>query len=208
MASAKPTRDKTGKKAGRKIASHKTADAAGANRRRFDRRDTHIVAQLDYEGKSVSGMVTNLSLEGCLFAPRLEIPVGGRVKLKLAGETKPVPATVKAVSDLGVHCLLHAGGATLGRLSVEVDDMALLMLSAGRPHAVEPVAALPAAQKPAAKKPAARKPAAKKKTAKKKTVKKKAMPRPATKKTAVKKKPAAPKKKAAKKKAAAPARRR
>lgn len=162
----------------------------GANRRRFDRRDTHIVAQLIYNDMPVDGMVTNLSLEGCLFAPRLGIPVGERIKLKLAGEHKAVPATVKAVSDLGVHCLLHAGGATLGRLSVEVDDMALLMLNASRPHVVDP-APEPPARKPTVKKKAAKKKAAA--PAKKKTAKKTAV-RKAVKKAAAKKKPAAKKK--------------
>lgn len=112
--------------------------AAPANRRRFDRRDTRITARLDHAGGSIEGTVTNLSLEGCLFAPKLDLKPGSRIKLKLANEAKPVAATVKAVSDLGVHCLLHAGGVTLGRLSADLDDMALLMLSAGRPHDVTP----------------------------------------------------------------------
>lgn len=184
MASVK---QKTGKQKTQKAGAEK----GGSNRRRFHRRDTHIVAQLNYNDMPVDGMVTNLSLEGCLFAPRLDIPVGERVKLKLAGENKAVPATVKAVSELGVHCLLHAGGATLGRLSVEVDDMALLMLNASRPHVVEPAPKLPTA------KPVRKKKAAKKKTAppaKKKAVKK-----------AVKKKPVTKKKAATKRKAAKPA---
>lgn len=105
----------------------------GRNRRRFDRRDTKIVARLDHPGGQIEGTVTNLSLEGCLFSPVIDLPVGSRVKLRLAGE-KPVSATVKGVSARGVHCLLHAGGVTLGRLSADLDDMALLMLSAGRPH--------------------------------------------------------------------------
>lgn len=193
MASAKQGRGKASKKAAGQGKAKATADKGGANRRRFDRRDTHIVAQLEHNGALMSGMVTNLSLEGCLFAPRLEIPVGARVKLKLAGENKAVPATVKAVSDLGVHCLLHAGGATLGRLSVEVDDMALLMLNAGRPHAVQP-RAVPAAKTAGAKTAGAKKKATKKKAVvkkkaaavkptapKKKTVKKKAAKKPATK---------------------------
>ncbi|MCW0232993.1 MAG: PilZ domain-containing protein [Ferrovibrio sp.] len=183
MASAKQGRGKAGKKTVGQSKAKTTADKGDANRRRFDRRDTHIVAQIEHDGALVSGMVTNLSLEGCLFAPRLEIPVGARVKLKLAGENKSVPATVKGVSDLGVHCLLHAGGATLGRLSVEVDDMALLMLNAGRPHAVPP-RAVPAAKAARTKKKitkkkiivkkkaAAAKPAATKKKAAKKAVKK------------------------------------
>jgi hypothetical protein len=194
------------------MASAKQSGKAGkaadknSNRRKFDRRDTDIVAQLNHDGHLVNGVVTNLSLEGCLFAPRLDIPVGARVKLKLAGEHKAVPATVKGVSDLGVHCLLHAGGATLGRLSVEVDDMALLMLNASRPHVVEPV--MPAAQKkPAAKKQAApKKPATKKKIVKKKATKKAvvAKTKAPVKKTAAKKPPAKKPvvKKAAKKKAA------
>lgn len=196
MASVK---QKTGKQQTQKAGPEKD----DSNRRRFHRRDTHIVAQLNYNGMPVDGMVTNLSLEGCLFAPRLDIPVGERVKLKLAGEDKAVPATVKAVSELGVHCLLHAGGATLGRLSVAVDDMALLMLNASRPHVVEPAPALPAA----AAKPARKKTVKKivKKKAAKKAVKKSAAPAkkkaaPAKKKAVVKKKPAA-KRKATKKSA-------
>lgn len=185
-AQQKPGKQKTGQqkqqKAGSAGGGTSGNDKSGANRRRFDRRDTHIVAQLSYNDMPVDGVVTNLSLEGCLFSPRIDIPVGGRVKLKLAGENKAVPATVKAVSDLGVHCLLHAGGATLGRLSVEVDDMALLMLNASRPHVVEPATA---AAKPAKKKavktaaPARKKPAPKKKAiAKKKpAAKKKATPK-------------------------------
>lgn len=220
MASAQK---KTGKQKNEGTSSDKASnDKSGANRRRFDRRDTHIVAQLTYGDMTLDGMVTNLSLEGCLFAPRLDIAVGERVKLKLAGEHKAVPATVKAVSDLGVHCLLHAGGATLGRLSVEVDDMALLMLNASRPHVVEPAPALPKAAAKPAKKKAVKKKAVKKKAAKKaaaapakkKTAKKavkKAAPtrkkpapkkQPAVKKAAVKKKIAVKKKPATKKKVA------
>lgn len=180
-------RRKTGKqkkqKTARAAAGAASAGKDGANRRRFDRRDTRIVAQLTYDSVPIEGTVTNLSLEGCLFTPRIDIPVGGRVKLKLAGENKAVPATVKAVSDLGVHCLLHAGGATLGRLSVEVDDMALLMLNASRPHVVEPAAKPAAKKKPAGRKAA--RPAPKGKAAPKtKTAAKK---KPAAKKTAAKK---------------------
>lgn len=191
MASAK---QKTGKQKNQGAGAEKD----GANRRRFDRRDTHIVAQLNYDDMSVDGMVTNLSLEGCLFAPRIDIPVGGRVKLKLAGEHKAVPATVKAVSELGVHCLLHAGGATLGRLSVEVDDMALLMLNASRPHVVVPgkPAAKKTVKKKAAKKAAKAAPKTKAAAKKKAVTKKKAT----TKKKPVVKKPVV-KKKAAKKSA-------
>lgn len=167
-------------------------DKGGANRRRFDRRDTHIVAQLTYDGVPVEGTVTNLSLEGCLFTPRIDIPVGGRVKLKLAGESKAVPATVKAVSDLGVHCLLHAGGATLGRLSAEVDDMALLMLNASRPHVIEPAAKKKPATRTAAKKKAVKKAAAPARKAAPKKAATKA--RPATRKTPAARKTAAPKK--------------
>ena len=193
-----PAKQETGKQKNEKASKEKD----GANRRRFDRRDTHIVAQLIYNDMPVDGMVTNLSLEGCLFAPRLDIPVGGRIKLKLAGEHKAVPATVKAVSDLGVHCLLHAGGATLGRLSVAVDDMALLMLNASRPHVVEPAPKPPAAKAGPAKK---KKKAAKKKAAapaRKKAVKKKAAKAmPAKKKAAPKKKSGTKKKAVVKKKA-------
>jgi hypothetical protein len=110
--------------------------APADNRRRFDRRETQIAAELDHAGKKTMGAVTNLSLQGCLFAPPLKLKPGTRVKLKLSGESKPVGATVKAVSEQGVHCLLHAGGATLSRLSTDLDDMALLMLSAGRPTSV------------------------------------------------------------------------
>lgn len=115
-----------------KSAGESAADD-GRNRRRFDRRNTRINAKLDHPGGQVEGTVTNLSLEGCLFSPLIDLPVGSRIKLHLAGE-KPVAATVKGVSERGVHCLLHAGGVTLGRLSVDLDDMALLMLNAGRPH--------------------------------------------------------------------------
>ncbi|MBS4044904.1 MAG: PilZ domain-containing protein [Alphaproteobacteria bacterium] len=194
MASAQK---KTGKQKNERTSSDKASnDKSGANRRRFDRRDTHIVAQLTYGDMTLDGMVTNLSLEGCLFAPRLDIAVGERVKLKLAGEHKAVPATVKAVSDLGVHCLLHAGGATLGRLSVEVDDMALLMLNASRPHVVEPAPALPTKKKTVKKKAAKKKAAA---PARKKTAKK-AVKTGAKKKAAPAKKKVAPKKKAVTKK--------
>lgn len=187
-AQQKPGKQKSGQQKSTTSGTGKAEqDKGGANRRRFDRRDTRIVAQLTYDGVPVEGTVTNLSLEGCLFTPRIDIPVGGRVKLKLAGESKAVPATVKAVSDLGVHCLLHAGGATLGRLSAEVDDMALLMLNASRPHVIEPAAKPAAKKKPAGKKAA--RPAPKGKAA------------PKTKKTVAKKKPAA-KKTAAKKPAA------
>ncbi len=129
----------------------KTAAKTPDNRRRFDRRDTQIAAQLQHTGGRIDGAVTNLSLQGCLFTPRVALPVGTRIKLKLSGESKPVAATVKAVSARGVHCLLHAGGATLSRLSTDLDDMALLMLSAGRP-----TTSLAAAAKPRAKKNAAR----------------------------------------------------
>lgn len=207
-AQQKPGKQKTGQqkqqKAGSAGGGTTGNDKGGANRRRFDRRDTHIVAQLSYNDMPVDGVVTNLSLEGCLFSPRIDIPVGERVKLKLAGENKAVPATVKAVSDLGVHCLLHAGGATLGRLSVEVDDMALLMLNASRPHVVEPatVAAKPAKKKIVKKAAAA--PAQKnaaKKAAKKKVKKAAKTAAPARKKPTPKKKAIAKKKPAAKKKA-------
>lgn len=113
------------------------------NRRRFDRRNTRIQAELDHDGALTKGTVTNLSLAGCLFEPQIKIAVGSRVKLKLAGETKPVAATVKGVTEQGVHCLLHAGGVTLGRLSADLDDMALLMLNAGRPHDITPPALAP-----------------------------------------------------------------
>jgi hypothetical protein len=189
MASAKKKSGATSTEtAGSNASDPANADKGGANRRKFHRRDTHIVAQLTHNGVPVDGMVTNLSLEGCLFTPRLTIPVGDKVKLKLAGENKAVTATVKAVSDLGVHCLLHAGGATLGRLSVEVDDMALLMLNASRPHVVEP-AAMPVAARSVRKKAAA-----KTKTAKK-AVKKKAAPKkPTAPRKAAPKKPSASKK--------------
>ena len=142
-------RAKTGtaaKKAGGRKPAAKTPD----NRRRFDRRDTQIAAQLQHAGGKVEGAVTNLSLQGCLFAPKVALPLGTRIKLKLSGESKPVPATVKAVSAQGVHCLLHAGGATLSRLSTDLDDLALLMLSAGRPT----TATTSAARSGSTKKPA------------------------------------------------------
>src|SRR3546814_12612418 len=114
-----------------------TADTAaeteqdGRNRRRFDRRDTKIVARLDHPGGQLEGTVTNLSLEGCLFFPVIDLPVGSRVKLRLAGE-KPVSATVKGVSERGVHCLLHAGGVTLGRLRSEERRVGKGCVSTGR----------------------------------------------------------------------------
>ena len=130
MAAAKKTPADTAAQS----ASAADAEAAARNRRRFDRRDTRIDARLEHAGGQVDGTVTNLSLEGCLFSPVIDLPVGSRIKLRLAGEKKPVAATVKGISERGVHCLLHAGGVTLGRLSADLDDMALLMLSAGRPH--------------------------------------------------------------------------
>jgi hypothetical protein len=117
-------------------AKAKVVIAETANRRRFQRRETHINARLDYNDRRIDGMVTNLSLQGCLFTPRVPVPVGTRVKLHLHGEANAVAATVKAVTSQGVHCLLHAGGATLSRLSADLDDLALLMLDAGRPHEV------------------------------------------------------------------------
>lgn len=192
-AQQKPGKQKSGQQKSTTSGTGKAEqDKGGANRRRFDRRDTRIVAQLTYDGVPVEGTVTNLSLEGCLFTPRIDIPVGGRVKLKLAGESKAVPATVKAVSDLGVHCLLHAGGATLGRLSAEVDDMALLMLNASRPHVIEPAAKKRPAIKTAAKKKAVKKAAAPARTAAPKKAASKA--RQATRKTPAARKTAASKK--------------
>lgn len=141
MASAKTTSAKSADTASDTPAAGDASADSGRNRRRFDRRDTRIIAKLDYAGGTAEGTVTNLSLEGCLFSPVIDLPVGSRVKLRLAGE-KPVAATVKGVSERGVHCLLHAGGVTLGRLSADLDDMALLMLNAGRPHQ-------PAKKKPA-----------------------------------------------------------
>ena len=129
MAAAKKTPADTGPHS----ASAADDEAAARNRRRFDRRNTRINARLEHAGGQAEGTVTNLSLEGCLFAPVIDLPVGSRIKLLLAGE-KPVAATVKGISERGVHCLLHAGGVTLGRLSADLDDMALLMLNAGRPH--------------------------------------------------------------------------
>lgn len=152
---AKSSSTKTGTRAGttaKKAAPRKPAAKAPDNRRRFDRRDTQIDAQLEHAGGKVGGAVTNLSLQGCLFAPKVALPVGARVKLRLSGESKPVAATVKAVSAQGVHCLLHAGGATLSRLSTDLDDMALLMLSAGRPTTLTaPAAKGKAVAKPARK---------------------------------------------------------
>lgn len=132
-----PVKKATARKA---TAKKTTVKKATVNRRRFDRRDTRIAAKLEHAGGLTEGTVTNLSLEGCLFAPRIDLKPNSRIKLYLASEKNSVAATVKAVSDLGVHCLMHAGGATLGRLSTDLDDMALLMLSAGRPHVVAPKA--------------------------------------------------------------------
>lgn len=134
---AKKTPAKQSKAATSKPGISKPAGDA-SNRRRFDRRDTRIKASLIHANGTVAGTVTNLSLQGCLFEPQVPLPIGSRVKLHLAGET-PVSATVKGVSGLGVHCLLHAGGVTLGRLTADLDDMAILMLNAGRPHTPDSV---------------------------------------------------------------------
>ncbi|MFN4276978.1 MAG: PilZ domain-containing protein [Ferrovibrio sp.] len=140
-AKAKPKTAGKIKSAAKKTPAKKAAaKKATVNRRRFDRRDTRIAARLEHAGGVTEGTVTNLSLEGCLFAPRIDLKPNSRIKLYLASEKNSVAATVKAVSELGVHCLMHAGGVTLGRLSTDLDDMALLMLRAGRPHVVTPKA--------------------------------------------------------------------
>lgn len=166
---------------------------SGKNRRRFDRRDTAIAARAEAAGTAHAGTVTNLSIDGCLFSPPLPLAPGSRFKLWLAGESKPLPASVVTVSDRGLHCRLHAAASRLAQASAELDDMALLLLNASRPSHIVPV------ENPATAKPGLKKPAAKAKKAAPKgnaTAKKKLVKKAPVKRVPVKKK-AAPKKKAA-----------
>ena len=163
--------------------------ADGANRRRFDRRDTAIPAWLSLAGKRFDGHVTNLSLDGCLFNPAPDLAVGEKVKIWLSGRDSPVNGKVVMRSERGLHCRLSVAAPALARMSAELDDMALLLLGATRTSFSEPALPLPVAK--------SKKPAAKKQPAKKSPTKKPATKKPAAKKAAVKK---AAKKKSAKKK--------
>ncbi len=152
-------------------ASEKTE---GANRRRFDRRDTAIPAWLSHAGKRFDGHVTNLSLDGCLFnpAPNLSAPglaVGEKVKIWLSDRDSPVSGKVVMRSERGLHCRLSVAAPALARMSAELDDMALLLLGATRTNFSELSPSLPAGKsaRPAAKKPAVKKSPAKKSPAKK-----------------------------------------
>jgi hypothetical protein len=174
------------------------AKDSGANRRKFERRDTSIPAKLEHEGQVYAGHVDNLSLDGCLFNPAPALAAGARVKLSLADDPKTLPASVVMTSARGLHCRLHAAAARLVTVSTQVDDMALLLLTASRPASLLPAEPAPAPKKKTAKKKAAKKAvkkAAKKapkkiaKKAAKKSVKKKAAKKSVKK--AAKKKPAA-----------------
>lgn len=149
----------------------------GQNRRRFDRRDTAIAARAEAGGTAHAGTVTNLSIDGCLFAPPLPLAPGSRFKLWLAGEAKPLPASVVTVSERGMHCRLHAAAARLAQASAELDDMALLLLNASRPSHIVPAESppTPGRGKAAADKASKGKAPVKKKAAKKKAPVKKAV---------------------------------
>lgn len=121
-----------------------------ANRRLFDRRDTAIAAKLDHGGVLHDGKVENLSLTGFLFNPALDIASETKVKLWLADRAKPLSATVVGSSPRGLHGRLHIAAPRLAQLSVEVDDMALLLINAARPPALAPAPA-PVPAKPKAK---------------------------------------------------------
>ncbi|WP_430396838.1 PilZ domain-containing protein [Ferrovibrio sp.] len=159
--------------------------AQAANRRLFDRRDTAIAAKLDHGGVLHDGKVENLSLTGFLFNPALDIASETKVKLWLADRAKPLSATVVGSSPRGLHGRLHIATPRLAQLSVEVDDMALLLINAARPPA------LAAAPAPAPAKPKA-------KTKAKAKVKTKPKPAPKTKAKAKVKAKAQPKAKAKK----------
>lgn len=170
----------------------------GANRRKFERRDTSIPAKLEHDGRLYSGRVDNLSLDGCLFNPAPALAAGARVKLRLADDPKPLPASVVMTSQRGLHCRLHAAAARLVTVSTQVDDMALLLLTASRPASLMPIAAeasAPPEPKSKTATKAARKTVKKKvagkaaKKAVKKGIKKQTARKPARK-AAAKKKPA------------------
>lgn len=156
--------------------SAKAKAGQASNRRLFDRRDTAIAARLEHGGKLHDGKVDNLSLTGFLFNPALDIPSETKVKLWLADRAKPLSATVVGSSPRGLHGRLHIATPRLAQLSVEVDDMALLLINAARPNmpspAPDPAPAAPA--KPKAKVKAA--PKAKAKPKPKTKVKAKAKP--------------------------------
>ena len=139
------------------------AQQGAANRRRFDRRDTTIAARLEHAGTQHAGSIDNLSLTGFLFNPPLDLPSGAKVKLWLADRAKPLAGSVVGVSPRGLHGKLHVAAPKLAQLSVEMDDMALLLIGAARAPATPPRPApgeKPKNQKPKAQKPAAKKSAA------------------------------------------------
>jgi len=179
--------------------------ARNANRRRFDRRDTAIPATLEYAGGSFEGKVDNLSLNGCLFNPAPAIPPGTRVRIYVRSRQEWMAGQVVMTTERGLHCRLNVATGKLAHLSTELDDMALLLLSAARelPSAARPAggpgpqggntaaaAKRPPAKKSAAKKAGAKKTAVKKAAVKKPAKKKPAVKKPALKKTAAKKAPA------------------
>ncbi len=112
--------------------SAKAKAGQASNRRLFDRRDTAIAAKLEHGGTLHDGKVDNLSLTGFLFNPALDIPSETKVKLWLADRAKPLSATVVGSSPRGLHGRLHIATPRLAQLSVEVDDMALLLIGATR----------------------------------------------------------------------------
>lgn len=155
--------------------------AQAANRRLFDRRDTAIAAKLDHGGVLHDGKVENLSLTGFLFNPALDIASETKVKLWLADRAKPLSATVVGSSPRGLHGRLHIATPRLAQLSVEVDDMALLLINAARPPApvpMTPAAPAPAKPKAKAKAKTKTKPAPKTKAKVKTKIKAKAKPAP------------------------------
>lgn len=136
----------------------KAEQQQAANRRRFERRDTAIAARLEHAGSMHDGSIDNLSLTGFLFNPPLDLPAGSKIKLWLQGRAKPLAASVVGASPRGLHGKLHVAAPKLAQLSVEVDDVALLLIGAARPPEYKPVTV----KKLAGKKPAAKKVAAKK----------------------------------------------
>lgn len=160
---------------------------AAANRRLFDRRDTAIAAKLDHGGLLHDGKVENLSLTGFLFNPALAIAPETKVKLWLADRAKPLSATVVGSSPRGLHGRLHIAAPRLAQLSVEVDDMALLLINAARLSPMPGAAAAPApaaAAKPKAKAKVKAKPKPAPKTKAKAKVKAKPQPKAKAKKPA------------------------
>lgn len=135
----------------------KAEQQQAANRRRFERRDTTIAARLEHAGSMYPGSIDNLSLTGFLFNPPPELPVGSKIKLWLEGRAKPLAASVVGASPRGLHGKLHVAAPKLAQLSVEVDDVALLLIGATRPPEAKPAAAKKSAPKKTTKKAAARK---------------------------------------------------